>query len=190
MLSTLSKSDPFKPIGCRWNEQCMAKDNVDCMASNVVYKIECTKCPDQVQDAVDQGQPPGGDVEDQGQPPGGDDEDQGQHSGSGDDIRRHPKVYIGQSGRSLHSRMSEHLRGLKSKDKLCPLMKHVDLCHSGRTEDSHFETQILHTARTNLSRLILEAEEISNHRQNGILNSKSEFRGTKIVRLVADREII
>ena len=69
-------------------------------------------------------------------------------------------------------------------------MKHVDLCHSGRTEDSHFETQILHTARTNLSRLILEAEEISNHRQNGILNSKSEFRGTKIVRLVADREII
>ena len=177
ILSCLSKSDPFKTSGCRWDEECLASDKTDCMASNIVYRIQCTKCPEQ-------GQPHDGVGV-------GDDNDEGQPPGSDGDEGQPPRVYIGQSGRSLHSRMAEHLRGLRGKDKSCPLTKHVDLCHDGETEDAKFETDIIHRARTNLSRLILEAEEIQNHRQKEILlNSKSEFRGTKIVRLVADREIV
>ena len=72
----------------------------------------------------------------------------------------------------------------------CPLKKHVDISHGGVKEEAKFETNILHRARTNLSRMILEGEEIQSHQEEGILNSKSEFRGTKIIRLVTDRRVV
>ena len=102
--------------------------------------------------------------------------------------RRHPRIYIGQTGRSIHSRIQEHQAGVRNDIKNCPLKKHVDLCHNGDRDQAKFETGILHGARTNLSRLILEGEEIQAHSDQGLLNSKSEFRATKIIRLVTDRK--
>ena len=69
-------------------------------------------------------------------------------------------------------------------------MKYVNIAHDGVRNDAVFETEILHGARTNLSRLILEGEEIQRHSEEGLLNSKSEFRATKVIRLVTDRQIL
>ena len=84
--------------------------------------------------------------------------------------------------------MAEHIAGVRRMEKNCPLVKHINLCHSGIKEEASFESKILHGARTNLARLVLEGEEIQNHRSQGILNSKSEFRGTKVIRLVTNKE--
>ena len=86
--------------------------------------------------------------------------------------------------------MADHVAGVRRMEKSCPLVKHINLCHSGIKEEASFESKILHGARTNLARLVLEGEEIQNHRSQGkgILNSKSEFRGAKVIRLVANKE--
>ena len=68
-------------------------------------------------------------------------------------------------------------------------MKHISIAHAGVRNDAVCETEILHGARANLSRLILEGEEIQKHSKEGLLNSKSEFRATKVIRLVTDRQI-
>ena len=153
------------------------------MKSSVVYKISCTSCEDDqtVGDTNEDDQSVGDTREDDQSV--GMEEDQ-----SVGDVRRHPSVYIGQTGRSLHSRMSEHLAGLKRMEKSCPLAKHVTLSHGGVKEDARFKSKILHGARTNLSRLVLEAEQIQEHLEEGVLNSKSEFRGTKVIRLIPNKE--
>ena len=174
ILNLLSKPDPFKKVGCRWNESCNLKENQDCMKSGVVYKIECTKCKEDEDD--------------------NNEDDRGVEDDPNEDNRqqrrRHPRIYMGQTGRSIHSRIQEHQAGVRNDIKNCPLKKHVDLCHNGDRDQAKFETGILHGARTNLSRLILEGEEIQAHSDQGLLNSKSEFRATKIIRLVTDRKIV
>ena len=179
LLNLLSKPDPFKEVGCRWGGDCNLKQNQDCMKSNVIYKIECTACRDKEDDRNE-------------------DDRRNEEYQNEDDLReedvrqlgrRPPRIYIGQTGRSIHSRIQEHISGVRN-DKNCPLKKHIDICHGGDNEDAKFETGILHGARTNLSRMILEGEEIQAHQEQGILNSKSEFRGTKIIRLVTDRRVV
>ena len=145
------------------------------MKSSVVYKISCKLCEDDqtVGDAKEDDQSVG-DAREDDQPVG--------------DARKLPSVYIGQTGRSLHSRITEHMAGLRKMEKTCPLTKHVNLSHGGVKEEANFQSKILHGARTNLRRLVLEGEQIQEHLEEGILNSKSEFRGTKVIRLVVNKE--
>ena len=85
--------------------------------------------------------------------------------------------------------MVEHLQGLNNSVPSCPLHKHAVQDHQGDTGAPKFTAKVLGTARTNLTRLILEAEEIQEGSRRGkLLNSKSEFRGTKIVRMVPQVE--
>ena len=88
----------------------------------------------------------------------------------------------------MHSHMAEHLGGVRRMEQNCPLVKHITLAHGGDKDDARFEARVLHGARTNLARLVLEGEQIQQHMDDGILNSKSEYRGTKVIRLIPNRE--
>ena len=95
-----------------------------------------------------------------------------------------PGHYRGQSGRSLHSRMAEHMQGLKGKKMTCPLYRHRLRQHPNDNEDPQFQMEKLAKPRSNMERLIFEAEIISQDESNGVQlwNSKSEYGKTKIIR--------
>ena len=94
-----------------------------------------------------------------------------------------PGEYRGQSGRSLHARMSEHLAGLKAGNKTCPLYRHkLDKHPNG--DDPKFIMKKTLSSRTNMERLIQEAELIGDGEASGITlwNNKSEYGKSKLIR--------
>ena len=94
-------------------------------------------------------------------------------------------LYIGQTGRTAHARFLEHRRGITDKSMSCPLYRHVLESHGGDETGADFQGSVVRKTRTNLTRLVLEAQEIHNKIQTGtLLNSKSEFRGSKLIRMV------
>ena len=107
-----------------------------------------------------------------------------------DGCNKRTTCYIGQSGRSLHSRIQNHTDGLKRGDPKCPLFKHALASHDGVKDPNLFVAKKISSSRTNLHRLITESEEIQNNFSQGLMNSKSEYRGTKIIRMQAQRTIV
>ena len=125
----------------------------------------------------------------------------GQESGAGDvqgaqaavQLQEHQGdslkcVYFGQSGRPIHARMEDHKRGIKSGDTSCPLFRHHLQEHQGDDKEAaNFQDKVVCSARTNLSRMLLEAEVIQEgSKQGNLLNNKSEYRGTKLIRMVPE----
>ena len=98
--------------------------------------------------------------------------------------------YIGQSGRTMHARLRNHIDGLRRGDNKCPLYKHTQMSHDGSTDSSLFIAKKLTSSRTNLHRLISESEQIQKNHSEGLMNSKSEYRGTKIIRMQTHRTIV
>ena len=190
LLGGVYRSDPFKTHGCRWNEQCLVDGSKDCMDSNIVYKISCKKCTEQlsvpgdVHNDAQQHADALGEVQYDGpqEMPDGD--------GDGEQQQKITTCYIGQSGRSLHARAKEHLDGLKRGDPKCPLFKHVVNSHNSERNPDLFEIKKLTSSRTNLHRLISESEHIQNNVTSGLMNSKSEYRNTKIIRMRTHRTIV
>ena len=44
-ISSLRKSDPFKPNGCRLSDpECMVEGDRDCTKSGIIYEITCIQC--------------------------------------------------------------------------------------------------------------------------------------------------
>ena len=56
-MATLQKVDPFKPPRCRWNEddQCIVRQEDDCMGASKGYTIHCKKCEEDVETQDDGG---------------------------------------------------------------------------------------------------------------------------------------
>ena len=102
------------------------------------------------------------------------------------DLRNIPEgQYRGQTGRSMHSRMLEHMRGLKSKSGTCPLYRHSQESHEDDEETPTFIMEKSRKARNNLDRLAIESEEIyngDNDKNVKLWNSKSEYGKTKLIR--------
>ena len=108
------------------------------------------------------------------------------HDGTGDKTT----CYIGQNGRTLHIRSKNHFDGLRKGDPKCPLFKHVVNSHNGDRNPNLFQVKKLCSSRTNLHRLISESEYIQNNVSKGLMNSKSEYRNTKIIRMKTHRTIV
>ena len=163
ILAGLTKKDPFENNNCKWNEPCLVSQEQDCSNSNAVYKISCTECQDPTKQPASQfcqAQPsPQVEIE-----PG---------------VRN---LYIGQTGRTLHSRSQEHLRGLKKGDIKCPLFKHSEEKHNGDKNHQRFKMELIKSTRGNLTRLLTESENINAHKPEILLNSKSEYGRNKVVR--------
>ena len=100
--------------------------------------------------------------------------------------------YYGQTGRSTHSRMSEHTSALKRGDPKSPLFKHDVTHHSGVFKRGRYEAEIVSTHMHNLGRLVTEGNmilEATNFLgQERVLNSKSEWGRGKMVRLTVQTD--
>ena len=95
-----------------------------------------------------------------------------------------PGHYRGQSGRSMHSRMAEHVQGLKSKKMTCPLYRHRLQNHKDEEDDPTFVMKKLAKPRSNMERLVTEAEVIAEDEEQGVhlWNNKSEYGRSKLIR--------
>ena len=128
----------------------MVDTKSDCMDSNLIYTIKCSKCQDDDQKGL----------------------------------------YVGQTGGSIHRRQKEHLQGLKRGDWKCPLFRHSQEHHpEGHLQ---FKMKKIHTARSNMERLVHEAEMIANKSDSGVKlwNQKGEYGRSKIVRLKPSSEYV
>ena len=98
------------------------------------------------------------------------------------------RVYIGQSGRSLHCRSLEHQAGLRRGDKHSALHKHIKTEHREGDKPS-FVMEVLTKHKTNLSRMITEGisiEKIRSRNPEELLNSKAEWGRSKLIRQSAN----
>ena len=103
----------------------------------------------------------------------------------GQDPTAKSSVYIGTSGRSLHSRQKEHQTSVRKKKQSHPLVKHHSNAPPGI--DANFTTEVLHrSVRFNLDRFVTEALEIDRARDDpsvNLLNQKSEWGQQTLPRL-------
>ena len=106
----------------------------------------------------------------------------------GDDNQK--GLYIGQTGGSIHRRQKEHLQGLKRGDWKCPLFRHTRQHHPEGAPD--FIMEKISKARSNMERLVYEAELIGNHDDGGsqLWNQKGEYGRSKLVRLKSSSEYV
>ena len=97
-----------------------------------------------------------------------------------------PYVYIGTTGFSIHKRNLEHAAKARSRNTSNALGKHLATCH--QDEEAEFITTCLSGGmQFNLNRFILEALEIEEARNNPeiqVMNSRSEWGGRGLPRLV------
>ena len=94
-------------------------------------------------------------------------------------------VYIGTSGRPLHSRSREHRTATARGDRNNPLSKHQILEHSGTPPN--LEVEVLKgNIKYNIDRFIFESlkiEEFQGGQNVKILNNKSEWGHTSLKRI-------
>ena len=146
------------------------------MTSDTTYTITCQTCSDQ--------QKPN--RSDQQNGTGQSDQQSDGQSDNQSVACRQDEVlgqYRGQTSRSMHSRMAEHMRGLKSKNNSCPLYRHKEDCH--KNGDPKFTMKPTVKTKGNLHRLATESEQIGegdDDKSVRLWNSKSEYGRSKLVR--------
>ena len=90
-------------------------------------------------------------------------------------------VYIGETHRTMHDRISEHWDDLNNKREENPLVKHAAIHHNGIPPT--YTCKAIKTYRTSLSRQIGEALAINNTDARILMNSKAEFGQNSIPRI-------
>ena len=91
--------------------------------------------------------------------------------------------YEGETGRNAFTRGVGHQQGLHSKSENSALWKHCVLEHN--SQEAEFIMEIIQCHSTCLSRQVHEAARILRTDAEIILNSKSEFHQTPLMRVVA-----
>ena len=92
--------------------------------------------------------------------------------------------YTGETSRTGYLRGREHLEGLSKKNEDNPLWKHCVVAHDGEVVD--FKMKIVRRHKTPLTRQIHEAVEIQYSTAAAVLNSKGEWNGARIPRIVIE----
>ena len=90
--------------------------------------------------------------------------------------------YTGETSRTGYLRGKEHLEGLKNRKEDSPLWKHCENIHSGSIVD--FKMKVVRGHKTPLTRQIQESVEIQYSTADMVLNSKGEWNGSRIPRVV------
>ena len=92
--------------------------------------------------------------------------------------------YTGESSRTSYLRGREHLEGLARRSDKNALWKHCVECHGGR--EVQFRMKVLRGHRSPLTRQIQEGVEIENSQADIIMNSKGEWNGSRLPRIVIE----
>ena len=169
----LSNMNPNRLPGCTFSSsECIVKEGQVCSTQSACYAISCTDCEAPV--LTPDSQVPEG------------------RKGRWVAGRRmraatHTHQYYGQTGRSAHCRMREHLSALRRCDTKSPLYKHDVTQHSGVPREGRYEAEILSRHKHNLGRLVSEGNLILEATnclgQDKVMNSKSEWGRGKLIRL-------
>ena len=94
-------------------------------------------------------------------------------------------VYHGETSQSCYVRGLKHIKDYKYKDKSSSLYKHAQIDHEARMNVNYSMT-VKTKFKDTLSRQVNEAVRISRCESDVSLNSKSEWHGPAIVRLIID----
>ena len=94
-------------------------------------------------------------------------------------------VYYGESSRSLHERIQEHIRDADNFDPGSHMVKHWMTSHAELKQRPTFRFKIIKRFRDCLSRQVAEAIKILTTKDS-ILNSKNEYLNNCIPRIVVD----
>ena len=92
--------------------------------------------------------------------------------------------YLGETSRTGFLRGGEHLDDLRCRRNKSPLWKHCMDQHEGK--EVGFSMEILRRHKSPLTRQIHESVAIENSSARFLMNSKSEYNGSKIPRLVVE----
>ena len=130
---------------------------LDCFSRSIVYESSCTLCH------------PGGKIDMPG--------DTMIVSGKG--------IYTGETSRSLGERAGEHMVAAKGLDRGSHMVKHWFLDHQEEANLPAFRFRVLGKYKDCLTRQLKEAIRVQNRPDN--LNSKGEFGGVTIPRLVVEK---
>ena len=99
-------------------------------------------------------------------------------------VRGVTSEYVGESSRTAFLRGAEHLADLASRSEKSPLWKHCTEEHAG--VEVQFRMRVVRKHRTPLTRQIQESVEIENSAANILMNSKGEYNGSRIPRIVVE----
>ena len=96
--------------------------------------------------------------------------------------------YHGQTSRSAYQRGKEHMDGYRLAKQDNPMYKHrmTEHGHLNKHKKVEFEIKVVSAHRTAISRQVAEAASIINNKDEFVMNSKSEYNGVKIPRLVVE----
>ena len=94
-------------------------------------------------------------------------------------------TYTGETSRSLFERAGEHYKDAKNLDKDCHIIKHWFLDHPSEVRAPTFHFKIIGKYKDCLTRKLKEAVRLQN--RPGTLNSKGEFGGGRIPRMVIEK---
>ena len=169
----LMNMDPNRRPGCTFRDlECIVKKGQVCSTPSACYSISCTECEKPI--LTPEGNVPEG-------------RKARWVAGRRGRATSSTFQYYGQSGRSVHCRMLEHVSALRRCDKKSPLYKHDSVHHNGVARGGRYEAEIVSTHRHNLGRLVTEGNLILEATkylgQEKVLNSKSEWGRGKMVRL-------
>ena len=96
-------------------------------------------------------------------------------------------IYWGESARTGFRRGEEHLTGLIKEYETAPLWRHTRVFHGGRKCPEWFRMKIQKTHRTPLGRQVAEGVEINRCEADIIMNSKGEWNGSRLPRMIIER---
>ena len=100
-------------------------------------------------------------------------------------LRRNMKSeYTGESSRTSYLRGREHMEGLRNEKEDNALWKHCMTEHGG--EKVKFGMKVLRSHRSPLTRQIQESIEIEHSKADIVMNSKGEWNGSRIPRIVIE----
>ena len=95
-------------------------------------------------------------------------------------------LYCGTSSRSCFQRAGEHVQDLQTKKPESPLVKHLALHHLEDEQEPEFIFKLDAFHATPLQRLITEAVMIETRPCHILMNSKAEWRGASLPRIVVE----
>ena len=96
-------------------------------------------------------------------------------------------IYYGETSRSLHERIREHVADAKDFKEGSHMVKHWMLHHPSEVEQPPFQFTIISSYRDCLSRQIGEAMKIL-FSKDKLLNSKNEYLANNISRVMVDED--
>ena len=96
-------------------------------------------------------------------------------------------IYWGETARNGFKRGGEHCEGLYKELEKAPLWRHARMFHEGQKNVDWYRMKVERSHRTPLVRQLDEGVEIATCKAAVVMNSKGEWNGSKLPKMVIER---